>query len=59
MPQSQNALEHQLRKLVTLANENGLYDAADWLRAQLDRYTVKNDSATQLNRYTVKNDSAE
>lgn len=36
-PQSQAALDEQLRKLVLVANWNGLYDAADWLVKQIQR----------------------
>lgn len=34
-PQSQAALADQLLELVQVANQNGLYDAADWLQARL------------------------
>ena len=30
-PQSQASLQEQLRQLIILANQNGLYDAADWV----------------------------
>ena len=32
----QRSLTDQLETLYGLANKNGLYDAADWLRAKLD-----------------------
>jgi hypothetical protein len=32
MTQSQAPLNDQLRKLIQLANQNGLYDAADYIR---------------------------
>jgi hypothetical protein len=34
-PQSQDALKVQLIELQRLANLNGLYDAADWLRERM------------------------
>lgn len=35
MNQSQESMTDQLWELVNLANKNGLYDAADYVRAQL------------------------
>lgn len=35
-PQSQASLTDQLQELRTIANREGLYDAADWLKKQLD-----------------------
>lgn len=36
-PQHQGSLVEQLRELVTHANENGLYDAADYLNQVISR----------------------
>jgi hypothetical protein len=36
LPQSQASLFDQLIMLVGVANDNGLYDAADWVRANLE-----------------------
>lgn len=35
--QDQRLVYEQLLSLHTVANKNGLYDAADWLRNQLDK----------------------
>lgn len=32
----QDSVTDQLKDLVKLANQNGMYDAADWIRNQLD-----------------------
>lgn len=37
--QSQDSLTDQLYRAIDLANRAGLYDAADWIRAQLNRDT--------------------
>lgn len=37
VPQSQESLVDQLRDLISLANRFGLYDAADYLRRDLDQ----------------------
>lgn len=36
MPQSQLSLQEQLRKLIVVANREGLYDAADYIRDALE-----------------------
>lgn len=33
--QDQSALTEQLQKLLQLAHQNGLYDAADWIKARM------------------------
>lgn len=38
-PQHQGALVDQLKELHNLANQNGLYDAADWLRRHLEDHS--------------------
>jgi hypothetical protein len=35
MPQSQESLVDQLNKLIVLAEKEGLYDAADWIKGNL------------------------
>ncbi len=35
--QQQDALENQLQAMVRIANKCGLYDAADWLKKELDK----------------------
>ncbi len=35
-PQRQDSLDEQLRDLAAIADREGMYDAADWLREQLD-----------------------
>jgi hypothetical protein len=35
-PQSQESLTKQLRKLIDLANKNGLYDAADYISRMIE-----------------------
>ena len=37
-PQRQDSLLDQLRDLRILANENGMYDAADWLGRQVSNF---------------------
>lgn len=39
--QSQESLTEQLRKLVALANANGLYDAADFIQRTLNDAEVR------------------
>jgi|WetSurMetagenome_2_1015567.scaffolds.fasta_scaffold485985_3 hypothetical protein len=36
MAQDQRSVEDQLKELILLANHNGLYDAADWVRGRLE-----------------------
>jgi hypothetical protein len=36
-PQSQEALDEQLYKLIVVANHQGLYDAADWVQDVMKR----------------------
>lgn len=36
MAQDQRSVTDQLKDLVILADHNGLYDAADWLRVRLE-----------------------
>lgn len=40
-PQHQGSLNDQLRMLQVLANQAGLYDAADWVRARLDEQDAR------------------
>lgn len=44
MAPDQRSVMDQLKDLVLLANQNGLYDAADWLRARLDQSSGVRDS---------------
>lgn len=44
MAPDQRSVTDQLRDLVLLANQNGLYDAADWLQARLDQSSRVSDS---------------
>lgn len=45
---SQNSLTDQLKELVTLANKNGLYDAADYINNKLEA----NKHFTDSNNFT-------
>lgn len=36
MAQDQRSVTNQLNSLIALANKNGLYDAADWLKTRLE-----------------------
>jgi hypothetical protein len=48
----EKSLNQQLDALILLGNKNGLHDAADWLRAQVDQarliFNVERERAEQL-----------
>lgn len=44
-PQHQGSLTDQLRELVTLANQNGLYDAADYIQRRLEEQNQRRKGA--------------
>ncbi len=39
--QTQYSLTQQLQELVHIANRSGLYDAADWLKTQLEQPAIR------------------
>jgi hypothetical protein len=48
MVNDQRSVTDQLKELVLLADRNGLYDAADWLRARLESARLDQSSKVRI-----------